>query len=183
MVTEHVRLLKQAVQLSQGLNGIYYECGVYKGGSAYVIKEAMAKNGINATLRLFDTFCGIPIEKCDFKIDKFSEFGIPRFHDTSLAQVKLYLKDFKNITYHVGLLPDSFNTIEKEDLAFVHIDLDLYQSYRDVLAYTYPLMVKGGVYFLDDYRQDSCPGATKAVDEFLLSHNIKQVEQNILIKL
>ena len=85
------------------------------------------------------------------------------------------MNEFANVTFHKGIVPKTFIGLKKEVLSFVHIDLDLYNSYRDALAYTYPLMQRNGIYYFDDYKEDSCPGATQAVDEF--------VERNWLIPL
>ena len=49
----------------------------------------------------------------------------------------------------------------------VHVDVDLYEPTLASLAFFYPRMNPGGVMVCDDYGFTTCPGATKAVDEFL----------------
>ena len=51
---------------------------------------------------------------------------------------------------------------------FVSIDVDLYKTTMAAWEFFYPRMVKGGVIAIyDDYDYPTCPGVTKATDEFL----------------
>ncbi|HEX3704868.1 MAG TPA: TylF/MycF/NovP-related O-methyltransferase, partial [Vicinamibacterales bacterium] len=49
----------------------------------------------------------------------------------------------------------------------LHIDVDLYEPTRDSIAFLYERMNPGGIVVCDDYGFMTCPGATKAIDEFL----------------
>lgn len=55
-------------------------------------------------------------------------------------------------------------------IAFLHLDVDLYDSYRACLAELYPKVVPGGVVAFDEYmggqEQVMFPGAKKAIDEY-----------------
>jgi len=46
------------------------------------------------------------------------------------------------------------------------VDCDLYKSYKTTLAYIWPLLVKGGYIFLDEYYSLKFPGARLATYEF-----------------
>ena len=75
-----------------------------------------------------------------------------------------------------GYFNVSLNTIDYGTrFCFAHVDCDAYISHLDCLDYVYPKMVKGGYLVFDDYDDKKWPGATKAVDEFLLDkpENIK----------
>ena len=48
------------------------------------------------------------------------------------------------------------------------MDCDAYTSHLDCLNYVYHRMSKDGCMVFDDYDKKRWPGATKAVDEFLL---------------
>ena len=53
-------------------------------------------------------------------------------------------------------------------IALLHLDVDLYKSYKDCLDYLYPLVAKGGIVAFDEYQSTSkYSGCKKAVDEFL----------------
>jgi Macrocin-O-methyltransferase (TylF) len=51
--------------------------------------------------------------------------------------------------------------------ALVHIDVDLYEPTRAALEFFHPRLSPGAVMICDDYGFASCPGARKAVDEYL----------------
>ena len=57
----------------------------------------------------------------------------------------------------------------------MHIDVNLYQPTLDSLAFFYPRMQHGGIVVCDDYGFSTCPGATRAVQEFLADAPEKMV--------
>ncbi len=68
-----------------------------------------------------------------------------------------------------GFFSQSLSTIDSTvKYCFAHVDCDAYTSHLDCLNYVYQRMVKGGCIVFDDYDKKPWPGATKAVDEFLL---------------
>ena len=72
----------------------------------------------------------------------------------------------KQICLYKGWIPERFKDVSELQFRFVHIDVDLFQPTKDAIEFFYPRMVKGGVIVCDDYGFDTCPGATKAMDEF-----------------
>ena len=66
-----------------------------------------------------------------------------------------------------GLIPSRFPELDERSFSFVHIDVDLYQPTFDSIAFFYPRMIQGGLILCDDYGFTSCPGAKKAIDEFM----------------
>ncbi|HMO49446.1 MAG TPA: TylF/MycF/NovP-related O-methyltransferase [Rubrivivax sp.] len=69
--------------------------------------------------------------------------------------------------YYKGWVPARFAEVQDRRFAFVHIDVDLYQPTRDTLEFFYERTSPGGVIVCDDYGSALCPGARKAMDEFL----------------
>ena len=54
-------------------------------------------------------------------------------------------------------------------IAFLSLDVDLYEPTRASLEFFFPRLAEGGAVFLDDYGfYKTFPGAGKAVDEYLL---------------
>jgi len=144
------------------LPGSFWECGVYKGGSARLIYKVMqdsnkSNSGTYKYLRLFDTFDGMPESDPAIDIHKKGDFP---------ADIEPLKQAMPKAIFHKGFIPDTFNNNLREDIAFIHIDFDLYKSIKDTLDFTYNLMVQGSIMVFDDYGCHSTPGARKAVDEF-----------------
>jgi O-methyltransferase len=135
------------------------ELGVYKGGTAYIIASQ-----IKMPIYLYDTFEGMP-ETTEFDLHSKGDFN-----DCSFEAVSQFLKEFDNVFLLKGIFPESAFGFE-QDLGFVHLDADIYESTKIGLEYFYPRVIKGGSIILDDYDFRSTPGVKKAVDEFLLNKN------------
>ncbi len=143
------------------LKGDIAEVGVYKGGSAKLLAITFS----DKTVHLFDTFVGHP-STYNREIDgKYHWMG--RFNDVSLQEVKEYLKDYKNVIIYKGIFPETAKPIKDKVFCFVHVDCDIYQSVMDCCIFFYPRLVPNGVMLFDDYTSSTCPGATKAVKEFI----------------
>jgi hypothetical protein len=139
--------------------GDFAEVGVYRGGSARVICEAKG----DKRLRLFDTFRGLPEDS------SAADGGVLRKHSYACSRqnVETYLDRFSNVSYYEGVFPQSIQgdtELERARFAFVHLDVDLYESTRDCLEFFYPRMVPGGVILTHDYSH--LGGVRRAFDEF-----------------
>ena len=140
------------------LDGEVWECGVYRGGTAMLLASRLAAAG--QTLRLFDTFAGMPETDPVRDIHEAGDFS-----DTSDQAVRSRVKgDF--VRLHAGLIPDTFRGLESSRIAFAHVDVDIYSAVRACCEFIFPRLVVGGVMVFDDYGFASCPGARSAVDEF-----------------
>lgn len=142
------------------LKGNFAECGVYKGGTAFIIANTLKNK--NKQLHLFDTFAGMPdMANKDQSSHKKGDFG-----DVSLNAVENILRRFPFVVFHQGLIPKTFKAIKDEKFAFVHIDVDLYQTTKDCCSFFYNRMISGGVMIFDDYGFRYEYPAKRAVDEF-----------------
>ena len=115
------------------------------------------------------------------KVDSNEDLhDIGDFSDTSFHKVQSLMEPKQSHNFVVvlkqGWIPKSFNGLEDSKFSFVHIDLDLYESIKNTLSFIYPRLLKGGVLVFDDYGFASCPGAKKAVDEF-----VNQVGESLLV--
>lgn len=113
------------------------EVGVYQGGSA--IELAAIAREWDMPLWLYDTFGGMPFAG---PADKHK---VGEFADTSIFQIRQLLPD---AVICPGVFPQSL--IHRPPMAFVHCDVDQYQSTRDVIDHLWPLLVPGGVMWFDD---------------------------------
>jgi len=152
-------IIFQLAKHLRNVNGDVAEAGVYKGGSARILAKIF--DNTSKTIHLFDTFSGMP--KVDEKKD-FHKQG--DFDDTTLEQVRKYLSDCKNVTFHPGFFPDTALPVEDKSFCMVHLDVDIYTSVLDCCRFFYPRMTQGGIMIFDDYGWEPTPGTKKAVDEF-----------------
>ena len=153
-------------QYCKHLEGDFAECGVYKGGTAFLI-SLILKDGVanKKNLHLFDTFSGMP--KSANEDNSHHQKG--DYQDTSLEGVKEFLKDYPFIEFHPGLIPKTFDSVVNKKFAFVYIDVDIYQSLKDCCEFFYERMTKGGIMIFDDYGfQGYELAAKKAVDDFFI---------------
>src|SRR3989338_3807176 len=143
------------VQKTEKVDGVIAEVGVYKGGSAKLIREVTQK-----PLHLFDTFEGLP-SLCEH--DDPGQFHKGDY-SASLESVKNYLKDYTNISFYKGVFPSGVEPVRSKRFSFVHLDVDIYESTLNCLEFFYPRMSKGGVIISHDYPDSR--GVKKAFDEF-----------------
>jgi O-methyltransferase len=177
MVTNNEMFIVQSLALGLlELPGDYCEVGIYQGSTAKVICEAKG----DKRLHLCDTFEGLPEPKGDdAKIEKKGRFAC------SLESIQKYLADFPNITYHKGFCPQSVQgVLDDTRFAFVHLDVDLYDSTLECLQYFWPRMLPGGVVLSHDYS--ILPGVRQAFTEFTATTRERVIEmpttQCMLIK-
>jgi O-methyltransferase len=53
----------------------------------------------------------------------------------------------------------------KEEFRFCHIDVDVYQSAKDIVTWLWPRLAIGGIIVFDDYGFPYSQGITTLVDE------------------
>jgi O-methyltransferase len=150
------------VTLDQALRrcgGDVAECGVYRGGTAYIL--AARVESAKRTLHLFDTFAGMPPTDPARDLHRENDF-----QGTSLDAVEDYLSPFSCVAYHPGRIPGTLDAVAADRFCFVHIDLDIYDAIKTATEFFYSRLAPGGAIVYDDYGLPSCPGARAAVDEF-----------------
>jgi O-methyltransferase len=154
-------LFSVAINVSR-LRGDFWECGVYKGGTARMLAELVRRHGApGVRLHLFDTFAGMP--ETERAVDFHREGD---FSDTSLEAVKRAVGNEERVEFHPGWIPESFRELPEAPIALVHVDVDIYRSVWDCCETIYPRVQPGGAMVFDDYGFPTCAGARKAVDEF-----------------
>lgn len=168
---DRCHILMQAARQACALDGDFAECGVFKGGTAWllatVLTDAAAAGqgatGAGKTLLLFDTFEGMP-----WFADRARDGHAPRdFANTSLRHVRDLLRPFDMTEIRQGVIPDTFAGCEHRRFSFVHVDVDLYPSTLSCLEFFYSRMVSGGIIICDDYGFEGYEQAARAaVDEF-----------------
>jgi O-methyltransferase len=148
------------------LEGEIWECGVFNGGTAALL----AKNFPKKTVRLFDSFEGM---KEVHSKDNHCKVGMFKPKVDYKRMIDHFKKTYPNAVFHKGWIPDTFQGLEDSQIAFCHIDLDLYLGYKDALEFVYPRMNPDGIIVLDDYNFERTKGAKIAADEFFADKSQK----------
>lgn len=164
--TDRAWTLASAFRQTRVLPGEVWETGVYQGGSATLLKllvqeAAAVEGGVPTTLRLFDSFEGLPETRNPLDLHSGTDFN-----DTSLEQVRETVGPEDWIDFRKGWIPASFAGLENARIRLAHIDVDLFQPILDCCEFIYPRLAPGGMLIIDDYGLPSCPGARAATDEF-----------------
>jgi hypothetical protein len=148
--------LWQLAKLAKDVSGDTAECGVYLGASSWLMCQALGRPH-----HVFDSFEGLsrPLP-VDGKHWKTGALAAPE------DAVARNLQGF-DVHLYKGWIPDRFPDVADKRFAMVHVDVDLYEPTRDSIAFFYPRLNPGAVFVCDDYGFGTCPGATKAIDEFM----------------
>jgi len=166
-----IDLLKKSIDLG----GDVIEFGVWRGQMtkrmATVVKNSISKKRIFAC-DSFEGFGEETITEKDTSLFRSKSKLEKKF--TAANDVPERLNEFFKYFDLDGLCIKGFfnQSLSKIDnkarYCFAHVDCDAYKSHLDCLDYVYSRMLKGGCIVFDDYDKKPWPGATKAVDEFLL---------------
>ena len=144
-------------------NARFIEIGVWRGGTAAIVGRKLALLNSNVELYLADTFTGVA--KATDK-DKFYVGG--EHADTSQEIVEDLLRSkYHNHKILKGIFPeDSSHLIPADQVfGFCHIDVDVYESAKDIVDWIWNRMIIGGVVVFDDYGFHTCEGVTSYVNE------------------
>ena len=166
----------QLVEQLKTITGDIIEVGVWKGGSGCLMAHRAQLEKIDATVYLCDTFHGVV--KAGGKDNKY--LG-GEFSDTSEEIVQNLVNSIglQNTKILKGIFPDD-NGDDLKDRSFrlCHIDVDTYDSAKDIVEWVWPRLSVGGAIVFDDYGFVRCEGVTKLVNELskdrdkLFIHNL-----------
>ena len=149
----------------QAKPGHVVEVGVYRGGSSAFLAEALAAHGKSNRIFSVDTFAGHAVVDVAVDADHRVAEG---FRETSADEVRAYLKPYPSVTVIEGAIGDVSDQIDdSEPVAIAHIDVDVYPATAYCLRHFGDRLVSGGMMIVDDYGFLTCPGALRAVEEFL----------------
>lgn len=176
--------LQSVIRDLASVPGDVAECGVRFGKStAFLLEADRAKR----TYHLFDSFEGVsePVAE-DIPSDGKCRWVKHELIAPEEMAVR-NLKDFTNVRFYKGWIPDRFPEVSDCVFALLHLDVDLYQPSVDALEYFWPRLSVGGVVICDDYGSFGCPGAKKAMDAFFADKKVRFIElptaQALVIKI
>ena len=143
--------------------GDIIEIGVWRGGSGALTAKRVAMLGLDAKVYLCDTFEGMVKTGEHDPLYRGGELS-----DTSADIVRALCDRMGLTTVEVlkGIFPDDTgDQVPSTQIRLCHIDVDVYNSARDVVAWVWDKMPVGALMVYDAYGFPSCAGITKHVDE------------------
>lgn len=193
----------QMFKLIQDVPGDIFEFGIGRGKSLISISTL-----ISQPLHLVDK------DRHIFAFDSFAGFPDPTEEDISFRQplsgewssspneefaytpdnlnkvLTLANVDSSKITFVPGYFSDSLPIFLQSNPtpspAILHLDGDLYISYKDPLSYLFRFMRPGSLIVIDDFylyprdKSDAFPGARQAIGEFLADHPNLSLKETII---
>ena len=162
--------LQQLLRLTSSIPGDTAECGVYRGCGSYVILQANKYSSFNRIHHIYDSFEGLS-QPSEVDGKYWAANNLSMAEDT----VNRNLSQYKEFKLYKGWIPDRFHEVQNHSFSFVHIDVDLYDPTLESIKFFYDRLNSGGILVCDDYGFLTCPGATKAIDEFLFDKPEKMI--------
>lgn len=166
---------ERLMRLVNDIDGTIVECGVGDGDSLLMLALLEQAAGSAREIWAFDSFEGFPEPGPDDQSPRSPQEGQSA---RSIAEVRKRLLD-SGVSQHYfsrrmilikGYLRDSLTEYRGGPIALLHLDVNLYDSYRCALEHLQPKVSPGGVTAFDEYGSTSdrvdWPGAKKAIDEF-----------------
>jgi len=153
-------------QAEKANDGMILEVGVWRGGTGALMAKKALLDGSSARVYLCDTFEGVVKAGSYDTIYKGGEHADASQH---IVEDLLQKMDITNARILKGIFPDDTARLIEPDIRFslCHIDVDVYQSARDVMAWIWERMLPGGIVVYDDYGFKGCGGIAKYVNEQL----------------
>lgn len=175
---ERLDQLRRCVEsvIAEGIPGDLLETGVWRGGSAILMRAVLAGYGVrDRVVWLADSFAGMP-EVAGDADPADHELELHRHNDVmavSMPQVRENFSRYGLLDDQVQFLPgwfrDSLPLAPVARLALLRLDGDLYSSTMDALTHLYPKVSTGGYVIVDDYVLDVCQ---RAVGDYRAEHGI-----------
>jgi len=145
------------------LGGDVLEVGVWRGGTGCML--AARAQSLNKQTKVFlcDTFSGVVKAGA---LDNFYKGGEHADTSKDLVVGLANSLGLDNVEILEGIFPeDTGDVVGRNTFCFCHIDVDVYQSAKDVVNWVWPRLRVGGVIVFDDYGFHHCQGITQLVDE------------------
>jgi len=132
------------VQSTQKLQGALIECGVYEGGTAYLIQQ---HNLQNKPFYLVDSFEGLPAPTID---DGDQPLPLKQGDYKGNIEKAIEKLPYENITIIKGTIPNAFKAIQNAEFCFAHLDLDFHDATLESIKFIEPHLVKDGIILIHD---------------------------------
>jgi O-methyltransferase len=158
------------------VEGDIVECGVGFGHTLILLLYLAEIEGRERTVWGYDSFVGFPeptIEDKSIRNPKKGEWNIitpAEIKDIFFRRCQLPTRAEKNLKLIKGFFRETLPNNAVKKIAMLHLDVDLYDSYKVCLEFLYSKVEENGIIMFDEYMQKNTqevfPGAAKAINEF-----------------
>lgn len=157
--------------LDGGASGSVVEFGCYVGTTSLFIRRLLDHYQALNDFHVYDSFAGLP--------DKVAADASPAGEQFKAGELSVSKKDFimnfkkanlRAPIIHKGWFSDLSADDIPPEISFAFLDGDYYESINDSLRLIWPNLVDGAIVIVDDYANEALPGASRAVDEWLVNH-------------
>lgn len=162
--------------------GDIVECGVGNGVSLSIICYLKNYYNLNTNIYACDSFKGFPTpNKVDFLKRKHKKKD---WSHVNINYVKQNLKNFgilqnqiNDVKFISGYFEDTLRNLNLSKISLLHLDCDLYNSYKTCFDNLSKKISPKGIIVLDEYFENNdnnpFPGAVLATNEYLDNSNSK----------
>lgn len=169
------------------VEGDIVECGIGRGRSLIIISSInrflSKEEGGQRRILAYDSFDGFPEpstqdqslrnpKKGDWSYSPSGKYKYTLEFITEVLSEAGIEADTNELSLYQGFFSESLPHHPDRPIAILHIDGDLYQSYKDTLENLYSKVSTGGIIVFDDFQSEYSgyerwPGSRIAVKEFL----------------
>jgi hypothetical protein len=166
------RSLIQLLKSTLSLPGNVIECGVFRGGSLMQIAQTVKVHRSPKRVFGLDSFEGFPensVKTADLSPGRWlwSLQRKFRFCADTPTNLRMLAKTFDlNVELVPGYFCHTLRRVQSNSFCFIHLDVDIYQSYKECLEALYDRLVPGGVIVFDEWESPRWPGGSLAIREF-----------------
>jgi hypothetical protein len=188
---KNVYLICEKLFNLSGVEGCLVECGVFEGKT--ILTAAFFRDEFSLDLEIVgvDSFNGFPAEYCEHDLperfeEQFKENKITLSNYTlakertddfsnkdhleseyfeNINNIRENIKLFKDLTLLEGSFKDVLQDFDKP-IKILHLDCDLFESYKVCLSKLYDNVVPGGTIIFDEYYSYKYPGPRTFIDYF-----------------
>jgi Macrocin-O-methyltransferase (TylF) len=143
------------------------ELGTWRGGNLLFMARILKEVDPAALVFGLDTFAGMPETNTSLDMHKAGDFD-----DVSMADIQRATKiaGLDNIRLVKGDVRETLTkAVADTNFGLAHIDLDIYEPIKASQDILLTSLVRGGYLVYDDATVSSCPGATQAVEELIMT--------------
>ena len=185
----NINIILHLLGLTRDVPGDLAECGVFRGSTLVPVALELTQQKSAKHIYGFDSFEGFPDEvQYDMSLESppDSDKRMHGLDETSYELVLRKIARFRltNATLMKGYFNQTFPACEARSFSFVHLDCDIYSSYKECLEFFYPRLSSGGIVLLDEYNDPPWPGCNQAVDEFLADkpERVREINRDNFLK-